>query len=391
MNRSLHKESCNEVIELALSIPETQLVAVGPESCLRVLFFRAARKNLVDRFNMLFTESLDFVTGSHVDALKNQLESIIAESTNQAVIIHAFVVYISCADILMGTDFSSVVRYIEKNYQIPVKIFQRGPFSKRQMLPKERLGLIFADIAEHYRETKDKRHHDHMNAINILGEEKILSDSSLFEMIARANFVQIIDLADLSTFEQFLSMCRSCQSIITHPFALSFAQYLEENHRIPYLYLPRSKNWLERRRHYQQLAKFLRVEDDYPLAEQDFKHYLKQLPEAAFQKKIAVGLSEASLETALTLLELGFNIRVILDDSVSVEEQERLKGFNEKEKIWVYTDLDLLPDIIDRSQPIDVAIGTHAIHCFPMGKKIEYMERYDIGFGSIKKLIGEIL
>lgn len=389
INRSLHKDSCNEVIELALRIPETQVVAFGPESCLRVLFFRAARTELLDRFNMVFTKDIDLVTNNHLEALKDSLETIIEESKNQSDMIQTLIVYISCADILMGTNFNSITRHIEKKYQIPVKIFQRGPLSRRKMLPKERLSIIFAEIEEFY-QRKDNRPHEQENALNILGEEKILPGSSLSRMIHKANFTQLNDLSDLKSFEQFLSMARSRLSIVTHPFALSFAKYLKEKYQIHYLYLPRSRNRQESKWRHQQLAEFLQVEDDYLLIEQAFKDYLDKIPKEAFRKKIAIGLPEESLEMALALLELGFDVRVIFLDSISADEEERLEKFSEKGEIIVYTNSHLL-EILDKPQDIEVAIGEYAINYFPKGRRVEYLGQYDIAFENIKRLIGEII
>lgn len=261
LERALHKDSCNEVIELALRIPEIQVVAVGPESCLRVLFFRAARKNLLDRFNMLFVDSLDLVTNRHPAALQEGLARIIEAAEKQAKRIQGFVVYVSCADLLTGTNFSGVKRSIEKNYRIPVAVFQRGPLAKRKMPPKERLSLILAELTEFYRK-EDNKPRERLQAVNILGEEKTSPGSDLGRVIQQAGFTQINDLADLSAFEQLLAMTQSSRSIVTHPFALRFAEYLAENYRIPYLFLPGSEDSRENSQYYRRLAEFLQVEND---------------------------------------------------------------------------------------------------------------------------------
>jgi len=386
LERSLHKDSCNEVIELALKIPETQVVAFGPESCLRVLFFRAARKDLLDKINMIFTEAIDLITNSHLEALQENLEHRIKELKNKQETIQAFVIYISCADILMGTNFNRVTGYIEQKYRIPVKVFQRGPLSRRKMLPKERLSIIFAEIEEFYQAGPKATGKE--NVVNVLGEEKILADSLLYTLIQKAKFT-INDLSDLNSFEQFLAMARSKLSIVTHPFALGFAGHLAERYQIPYLYLPRSWNSQENKARYRQLTEFLQVEDDYPLLEQAYSHYLQKIPEEAFRKKIAVGLEEDTLDIALVLLEAGFDVRLIFADSTDAEKENKIKKLGRKSRIIAQNELHLF-DKEEKPSEIDVAVGDSAVNYYPSAQKADYRGRYGLAFENMQRLIGEI-
>lgn len=387
LHRALQKDSCNEIIELALKVPETQVVAFGPESCLRVLFFRAARKNLLDRFNMVCTEAADIVTNSHLEILKDGLEEIIRESKKP---IKAFIVYISCVDILIGTNFTSITRNVENKYNIPVKIFQRGPLSRRRMLPKDRLGLIFAELDEYYQGQEYGAEH-YANAVNILGEEKILPDSNLANIIKKAGYTQIIDFSSLKSFEEFLLLRKSNKNIVTHKFALSFAEYLRKRYGIPYIYLPQSRNREERKRNYHQLAEFLQVEDDFSKIEQDFHNFLNKMPRQVLNKKIAVGVLEEALKISRALLELGFDVRVIFLESISAEEKKELVKLcrqNRDIKIFLYSKLPVVSVI---SENIDVAVGQYAVKLFPQAKPVDFKEHYDMAFENIKTLIGEII
>jgi len=143
LKQSVNRSSCDTLIELALSVPEIHVLAIGPESCLRLLFFRAARNGLLGRLHMLPNKAIDFVTGRNIETLKNGLEEII---NNPQHICKAIIVYISCADIVIGTDFKSVTKTIEAKYKIPIRVLARGPLSKRNMPPRDRLYSIFSDI-----------------------------------------------------------------------------------------------------------------------------------------------------------------------------------------------------------------------------------------------------
>lgn len=143
LKQSVNRDICNTMIELALKNPKVQVLAIGPESCLRLLFFRASRRKLLDRLYMLPTETIDLVTNKHLEKLKDGLEEIINDPRCNA---QAIIVYIACVDIVIGTDFRSITQFIEKKYKIPIRVFARGPLSKRNMSPRDRLNNIFADI-----------------------------------------------------------------------------------------------------------------------------------------------------------------------------------------------------------------------------------------------------
>lgn len=145
LKQSVNRNSCNTVIELALKVPKVQVLAIGPESCLRLLFFRASRRGLLDRLYMLPIKTIDLVTNKHLEALKDGLEEIINDPKRNT---QAIIVYIACVDIVIGTDFRSVTQPIEEKYQIPIRVFARGPLSKRNMPPRDRLHNIFADIED---------------------------------------------------------------------------------------------------------------------------------------------------------------------------------------------------------------------------------------------------
>lgn len=151
--QSVNRDSCNTIIELALKVPKVYVLAIGPESCLRTLYFRAYRRNLLDRFYMLPTKIIDLITGKHLETLEKGLEKIINELESDLKVI---IVYIACADIVIGTDFRSITQNIEEKYQIPIRIFARGPLSKRNMTPRERLHKIFINI-EHCLSNKSKK------------------------------------------------------------------------------------------------------------------------------------------------------------------------------------------------------------------------------------------
>lgn len=129
LNRSLNKESCMEIVNLALSIPDVLVLAIGPESCLRVLYFRALRESQNDRLFLQTMNQSDLVTSKHLDELATTIKEIVLKRESE---VRAVIIYISCCDIIMGSDFDSVFYSVQQELGIPIKLFKRGPLSKRR-------------------------------------------------------------------------------------------------------------------------------------------------------------------------------------------------------------------------------------------------------------------
>ncbi|WP_291565180.1 MULTISPECIES: nitrogenase component 1 [unclassified Clostridium] len=385
LRRAIHKDSCNEVIDLALKIPDIHVLVLGPESCLRVLYFRAFRKELLDRFYMLNVTNIDLITNNHMESLKSALESIVVDSNYTS---KGIIIYISCSDIVMGTDFTSGIQYIEEKYKVPVKIFQRGPLSKRRMLPKERLSNIFAEILEFHNKSSNDLN---KKAVNILGEERISKDSSLYKIINKSGYDKINDFCNLNDFEDFMKFSRSNINIVTHKFGINLAKNLEKKYNIPYCFIPQKYILDDLRINYLKLSEFLAVKDDFENIEKEFEKYLMSIPEDIFHKRLAVGLKDNSLEIAISLLQWGFDVRVVFIENISMEQFEKIKSFENANEIKIYTNSFLKEKNNNEFKHIEIAIGEYAINKYPNAKHVNYKESYDISFENIKNLIGDLI
>lgn len=232
LNRSLNKESCMEIVNLALSIPDVLVLAIGPESCLRVLYFRALRESQNDRLFLQTMNQSDLVTSKHLDELATTIKEIVLKRESE---VRAVIIYISCCDIIMGSDFDSVFYSVQQELGIPIKLFKRGPLSKRRILPKERLGIIFAEIHGYYSVGKLKNDQSDEFIMNILGETALRDDCPIKKVIRENGVTSIIELANLSSFNMFKDIDMAKISVATDKFGLRMAVYLEKCFKIPYV------------------------------------------------------------------------------------------------------------------------------------------------------------
>lgn len=235
LKKAIYKESCLEIINLALCIPEIHVLAVGPESCLRVLYFRAMRQRQNDRFCMQTMDRTDLAAGRHLDMAKTALQRMIRDGKKH---VKAIIIYISCVDILMNSDFESIIKCIQREYGVPIRLFKRGPLSKRRILPKERLSNIFAEILDAYTGNDFIRESSNRPIINILGEEKLSGECDLKTLLREQGCYSIQEFSDCKTFEEFKNLANGTFSIVTHKFGMNLAAHLEKRFGIPYCFIP---------------------------------------------------------------------------------------------------------------------------------------------------------
>ncbi|MBU5591599.1 hypothetical protein KQI89_07460 [Clostridium sp. MSJ-4] len=229
--KAVYKESCMGIINLALSIPDIHVLAIGPESCLRVLYFRALREGQNERLHIQSMSQNDLASSQHLEVTEKVLDKIISIENRK---IKAVIVYISCIDILIGSDFDSIFKRIEERYGIPVKLFKRGPLSKRRITPKERLSLIFSEILDVYAEDSSYDKTKVSPIINILGEQKLIEQCQLKTVLKNKGDLKLQEFTECESFNDFKNLSKATFSVVTDRFGVSIAEYLKENFKIPY-------------------------------------------------------------------------------------------------------------------------------------------------------------
>jgi nitrogenase molybdenum-iron protein alpha/beta subunit len=229
--KAFYKESCMGIVNLALSVPDIHVLAIGPESCLRVLYFRALREGQNERLHIQTMSQNDLASSQHLEVTEKVLDKIISIENRK---VKAVIVYISCIDILIGSDFDSVFKRIEERYGIPVKLFKRGPLSKRRITPKERLSLIFSEILDVYAEGSSDDKTKESPIINILGEEKLIEQCQLKTILKNKGYLKLQEFTACESFNDFKNLSKATFSVVTDKFGVGIAEYLKENFKIPY-------------------------------------------------------------------------------------------------------------------------------------------------------------
>ena len=146
IEKTNNKNSFDELVAIALGKPEIYVVAVGSPGCTRVLFFRAMRESLLERFYSFNLTALDVISGNYQD----KLIDYIAEIKNEKPGIKGLIIYTSCSEIITGMKFEKVIYDVYQKHKLRVKIFNRGPLAKRKDLPRKKIKEILSELDEHF-------------------------------------------------------------------------------------------------------------------------------------------------------------------------------------------------------------------------------------------------
>ncbi|KNZ40737.1 nitrogenase component 1 [Acetobacterium bakii] len=132
-----------EIAKRIFAMPDTLVVAIGPPTCIRILYFRALECGQLSKLKLIPISSLDYTFGDYLEKIKGVIEAALQENCYQGIIL-----YVSCPDLLSQTDFDTMIQGLDNSRQIPVDIFKRGPLEKRKTSPSQRLDKIAARIED---------------------------------------------------------------------------------------------------------------------------------------------------------------------------------------------------------------------------------------------------
>ena len=150
--KSENKEHlCLSLVGEILSEPGMGLVVVGPACCLRLQYFRARQDGCLKNFFMFQLDSLDIALHSHIPRLKKMLGSIVMASPE----IKGLILYLSCGDVLSGTDYRRLCREVELGSGVLVRAVTRGPLGKRKSSTRDRVKQALEEIRRFPKRSKE--------------------------------------------------------------------------------------------------------------------------------------------------------------------------------------------------------------------------------------------
>ena len=151
------KNEKNKMLKSLLNIPENIVISIGPTGCLNVLYNEAIKENKLGNLYTFPVSEIDMVSANHIEKLEKYIVKIISENFEK---IKSIIIYLTCADLILVSDFSFLTKKIKNDYGIIVKILERGPIAKRKLSPEKRLEKLLVELEEEIKNTskiKDKK------------------------------------------------------------------------------------------------------------------------------------------------------------------------------------------------------------------------------------------
>lgn len=145
------------MLKTLLNIPENIVISIGPTGCLNVLYNEAIKENKLENLYTFPISEIDMVSANHIEKLEKYIVKIISENFEK---IKSIIIYLTCADLILVSDFSFLMEKIKKDYGIIVKILERGPIAKRKIMPEKRLEKLLVKLEYELKNTskiKDKK------------------------------------------------------------------------------------------------------------------------------------------------------------------------------------------------------------------------------------------
>lgn len=151
------KNEKNKMLKTLLNIPENIVISIGPTGCLNVLYNEAIKENKLGNLYTFPISEIDMISANHIEKLEKYIVKIISENFEK---IKSIIIYLTCADLILASDFSFLMEKIKKDYGIIVKILERGPIAKRKITPEKRLEKLLVELEYELKNTskiKDKK------------------------------------------------------------------------------------------------------------------------------------------------------------------------------------------------------------------------------------------
>lgn len=138
----LKQITATEHIQRALAVDGVHVIAVGSPACLRTLYFRACQTGFPQNLSLILPSASDFAQQHTLSLIEQHIHTLMAKKYP----ITGFILYLSCLDILLSTDYDELIQTVEKQYSVPMKIFRRGPLEKRVANPQKTLDSILKTL-----------------------------------------------------------------------------------------------------------------------------------------------------------------------------------------------------------------------------------------------------
>ncbi|MFZ3130119.1 MAG: nitrogenase component 1 [Desulfosporosinus sp.] len=293
-----------------VNIPESYRLHVAPSACGRRISIGAYRDGDKQQLSHLFISEDDVVSGCYEDLIPDAVEELLNTLGKRP---RAIIIEVSCIDDLLGTDHDALLSLLSQRVpDVKFTVCHINPISLDGKLPPPvNMQKKFYGLLDRTGKMED--------AVNLVGNNPPLEKDCEIYKILRAFGMNVKQISDCKTFEEFLHMADSRLNIVVAPMAQMAAEQMNEELGIPFLFAPGTFKIDEIVQVYYDIAAVLGR--DKP----DLSEYISQA-----RKKIAKTLKQLGdmpivvdssstkmpFSLAKALLDYGFNVKMVFDSMI---------------------------------------------------------------------------
>ena len=370
-------------------VPECAVLEIMPRGCPRHGdVVKMLSPLLRGKLWHLRLEEKDVATGQYLKEAEKAIEEVVARSDPKP---KALFLVLTCMDLLLGSDYPSLARKMEKKLGIRIGITQMEPVVNGKL--DRDYEIIIKEIHAVLRgdNTQEK-----LNAVNVLGREAPPNpNGDLVKILKQAGIEKIHHIAQFETLEEADIMCRSRLNIAIEYSALPAAQMMEKRWGIPYIFLENSFHPEEIRKNYKRLGEALQLELDDTVFYDEIQRKLEATLPRCRDDRFVIGemLDKRPLRAAKEFLQLGFSVEAVFNKILLDEDYPHLESI-----------VDINPDVqvyISRhpsmmmylDAPVDYTLGI-GMNPFlqrksPVTRAVQGFERYP-EYAALGKILDDI-
>lgn len=391
--KTLHYESPAHggwgLVRMAGLLPESYMLFYTPAACGRHSSLGALTNGIKDKVSYLFLDEEEIVSGSYEKQIPIAVDELLEFLDNKP---RCLLLFGGCIDDFLGTDYSALKAELTRRH--PDVRFCFCHMNPIQLDTKSPPGVtLFTNIYS----MLDKREKN-PRQINFIGNNVIPNKTSEIWDLLRLHDMEARMLPACSDFDTFLSMAESSLNLIMSPRCMQSAKKMGRELSIPYFPMFPSYSLDELDSFYTHFnAELSRISgknicfDTTPLREKA-EEALKET--ASEMKGIGIAIDfQATTKPytlAKTLLDYGFDVKMIAADGVSAFEKVSFEYLQEK-----YPDLEIVnplhhdaPKYEQRYLKDSLCIGFDCAYMIGAERIVDLQEDDDLwGYDGVVRLM----
>lgn len=308
-------------IKSPLSLPESVVLRVMPMGCPRHSDFGKLLDPVVsDRMWTFWLRENDIVTGRYINEVGKAIEELLERSNPKPKVI--FIVQ-TCIDLLLGTDYTGIIKRLEERYHIRIGISQMEPMVNGKLAQDEGFfkKAMYGCLRGEYSKEKE-------NAVNIVGRETVPSEEGdLVQLLKSAGVQKINYWQKYKTMEEADEMCYAKLNIAMEFTSLPTVKMMEKKWGIPYVYLKNSYLPDKIHENYQKLGEALGVTIDDSVYYDSIIKKIEDVRKMCVDNTFVIGenVDTRASKGASELMKLGFDVRAFFSKIILKEDYKYIK------------------------------------------------------------------